>query len=337
MALGETQNVKLNRRLAPARVAALAVLLSLIICPTASQNARARQPQVSQPAPPQITQAQAELYERWRSNINTNQPIAFDAGSAYLAKYPDNEYATHVRPWVEAYERAFRKVEFQRLFKARQFAELFRTGKLVLEDEPDHFKTIAHLAYAGYLAGGRGDESFAAESLAYARRAVQLIESGAKPADWQPFVDKSDALGYLHFVIGELTFKDDPANSAQLFRKALGFETTLRRTPVIYSRLAAAYVASEYDPLSKDYTARFAGKDPSDESRAALEKINASVDHVVGAYARAVAFSGDDPKYAEVKRRWADELTRFYKFRHDGSTEGLDALVAAASSKPLPD
>jgi ABC-type uncharacterized transport system auxiliary subunit len=321
-------------RFARALFAALAAALSLIVCPAASRGARARQPQVSQP---QITQAQADLYERWRSNINTNQPVAFDAGSAYLAKYPENEYAAYVRRWVEAYTRAFRQVEFQRFFKAQQFAELFRTGKLVLADEPDNLKTIVHLAYAGYLAEGKGDDSFTAESLLYARRAVALIDGGAKPADWQPFADKSDALGYLHFVIGELTFKDDPASSARLLRKALGFETTLRRTPVIYSRLAACYVVSEYDPLSKDYTARFAGKDPTDESRAALEKINGVVDRVVDCYARAVAFSGDDQKYAAAKRRWSDELTRFYKFRHDGSTEGLDALVAAAASKPLPE
>ncbi|MCA1629319.1 MAG: hypothetical protein LC774_02920 [Acidobacteria bacterium] len=319
MIRSKTPNARTGSRLVSARAAALAAFATLTTCLASSPGAFARQPQDPQPSQPQqrITQAQAELYERWRSNINTNQPVAFDAGSAYLARYPGDEYAAHVRRWVDAYERAFRKVEFQRFFKTQRFAELFRTGKVILADEPGQLKIIFHLAYAGYLAAGGGDDSFAAESLEYARRAAQLIESGAKPTDWQPFADKSDALGYLHFVIGELTFKDDPAGSARLFRKALGFETTLRRTPVIYSRLAATYVASEYDPLSKDYTSRFAGKDPTDESRAALEKINAVVDRVLDAYARAVSFSGEDPKYADAKRRWSEELTRFYKFRHD--------------------
>jgi hypothetical protein len=291
-----------------------------------------------QPAPtPQITQAQADLYERWRANINTNQPVAFDAGREYLAKYPSDEYAAYVRRWVEAYEKAARKVEFQRLFKLQRFNELFPVGKRILADEPDNLKTIIHLAYAGYLASAKGDDAYAAESLDYARRAQQLIESGAKPADWQPFVDKDDALAYLNFVIGELTFKDDPAASSRLFIKALAYDSTLRRAPVIYSRLAASYVASDYDPLSKDYQARFAGKDPTDESRAALTKINGVVDRIIDAYARAVALSGDDAKYAASKRRWSDELTRFYKFRHDDSTEGLDALIAGIVAKPLPE
>ena len=182
-----------------------------------------------------------------------------------------------------------------------------------------------------------GDDAHSAEALAYARRAQALIESGAKPTDWQPFADRDDALAYLDFVVGELTFKDDPAASARLFIKALAFDSTLRRAPVIYSRLAACYVVGEYDPLSKDYQSRFAGKDPTDESRAALEKINGVVDRIIDAYARAVALSADDPKYADPKRRWADELTRFYKFRHDDSTEGLDALITSVASKPLPE
>jgi hypothetical protein len=322
-----------NGRDARARRVALALaLLSLVAC---VPPARAQQPAVGTAR--SITQAQADLYERWRANINMNQQAAFDAGREYLAKYPGDPYAAYVRPWVGAYERAARKLEFARLFKLQKFGEVFRTGKLILADEPDDLKTIIHLAYAGYLASGRGDDSLAPEALEDARRAVQMIESGArKPADWQPFVDQADALGYLHFVIGELTFKDDAANSAQLYRKALGYETTLRRAPVIYSRLAAAYVVTEYDPLSKEYEARFAGKDPTDESRAALEKIRGVVDHIIDAYARAVAFSGGEPKYADAKRRWADELTRFYKFRHDDSTDGLDALVASVATKPLP-
>jgi hypothetical protein len=319
-----------------ARRRALAcALLSFFAC---AAVARAQQQQPAANAQPRaITQAQADLYERWRSNINTNQQVAFDAGRDYLAKYPDNEYAAYVRRWVEAYERAARKLELSRLFKLQNFPEVFRTGKLILADEPDHLKTIIHLAYAGYLASGKGDDSFAPDALDYARRAVQMIESGKQPTDWQPFVDQPDALGYLHFVIGELTFKDDPANSARIFLKALGYDSTLRRAPVIYSRLAAAYVVSQYDPLSKDYEARYSGKEATDESRAALEKIHGVVDHIIEAYARAVAFSGAEPKYAEAKRRWTDELTRFYKFRHNDSTDGLDALIASAATKPLPD
>lgn len=321
------------RRRARASLAAAIALVSL--CHVA---AAAQQPQPGNAAPPQlVTQAQADLYERWRSNINLNQQQAYEAGREYLSKYPADSYAAYVRPWVAAYEREARKREFAKLFKAQQFPGVFKVGRQVLAEEPGHLKTLTHLAYAGYLAAGKGDESNNDTALGYARQAVTLIDAGAQAADWQPFAARADALGYLHFIIGELSLKSDPEEAARLFRKAVSYETSVKHTPVLYSRLAAAYVVGRYDPLSKDYQSRFAGKEPNDESRAALEKIYGVVDLISDAYARAVALAGTDPKYTEAKRRWSDELTRFYKFRHNDSADGLEAFVAGVTAKPLPE
>jgi hypothetical protein len=284
-----------------------------------------------------ITQAQADLYERWRANINGNQRQAYEAGREYLSKYPADAYAVYVRPWVAAYERESRRREFAKLFKAQQFADVFKVGRAVLAEEPENLKTLTHLAYAGYLAAGKGDESHGEDALGYGRRAIALIEAGAQVADWQPFADRPDALGYLHFIIGELSLKSDPEEAVRLFRKAVSYETSVKHTPVLYSRLAAAYVAGRYDPLSKDYQSRFAGKKENEESRAALEKINGVVDLIADAYARAVALAGSDPKYADAKLRWSDELTRFYRFRHNDSAESLEAFVAGVAAKPLPE
>ena len=318
--------------------ALLSLLASLALLPLCLAATAQQQPQpVAAVAQYHVTQAQADLYERWRSNVNSNQQTAFEAGREYLSKYPTDSYAAYVRPWVAAYERESRKREFARLFKMQQFAEAFRVGREVLAEEPEHLKTLTHLAYAGYLAAGKGDEAHSADALGYARRAVALIDAGARAADWQPFADRSDALGYLHFIVGELTLKSDPEEAARLFRKAVTYETSVKHTPVLYSRLAAAYVVGRYDPLSKDYQTRFAGKEPDDESRAALEKIYGVVDLIADAYARAVALSGTDPKYAEARQRWAGELTRFYKFRHNDSADGLEAFVAGVTSKPLPE
>lgn len=317
---------------------ALCALSSVAFC--APAKAVAGQPPVADSSRQQqqqpITQAQAELYERWRVNINRNQTLAHEAGRDYLGRYPEpGEYAAHVRRWVTAYERESRKLDFLRLFKAQKYPELFRVGDQVLAEEPEHLKTIIHLAYAGYLAAGKGDDSFGEAALAHARRAVLLVDSG-RASDWQPFADQQDALGHLHFVIGELSVKSDPEEAVRLFRRAVEIGGTVKQTPVLYSRLAAAYVADRYEPLSRDYESRYAGREPSDESRAALAKVNAVVDLVIDAYARAVAYAGDDARYAEARRRWSDELTRFYKFRHNDTTDGLEAFIAGIAAKPLP-
>ena len=285
----------------------------------------------------QITQVQADLYERWRANINLNQAMAFEAGREYVGKYPDDNYAARVRVWVEAYEKAARKLQFEGLlFREKKYAAAFSLGKQVLAGEPDNLRTIINLASAGYLAANAGDAAFNAETLQYARRATELIEQGGKPSDWKPFTGQADALAYLNFITGELILKETPAESVNYFRKAIASEGAIRNTPVIYSRLAAAYIASQYEPQSKEFETRYGGKEATPESKAALDDINLTVDRITDAYARAVTLSGTEPQYAEARARWMQELTRFYKFRHNDSTDGLEAYIAGVSAKPLP-
>ncbi|MGI9107390.1 MAG: hypothetical protein ACR2G4_14210 [Pyrinomonadaceae bacterium] len=287
----------------------------------------------------QITQAQADLYERWRSNINLNQGIAFEAGRDYLEKYPNNEYAAYVRRWVEAYEKATRKVQFEQLlFKEKRYAAAFPVGKQILLTEPDNLRTIINLASAGYLAVGSGasDASLNSEALEFARRAIARLEQGGKPDDWKPFTGKPDALAYLNFIVGDLILKETPAEAVSYFRKAIEQDGSVRNTPVVYSRLAVAYTISEYEPLAKRFRGEVSRGPETEEDKAALAKILFVIDRIIDAYARAVALSGTDAQYQEAHVRWKEQLTGFYKFRHNDSTEGLEAYIAGVTAKPLP-
>lgn len=286
----------------------------------------------------QITQAQADLYERWRANINLNQQIAFEAGREYVGKYPNDEYAARVGGWVSAYERAARKLQFEELlFKEKKFAAAYAVGKQVLANEPDNLRTIINLASAGYLASNTGDTSFNAETLAFARRATQMLEQGSQPSDWKPFTGQPDARAYLNFIIGELILKETPAESIIYFRKAIESEGAIRNTPIVYARLAAAYIAGEYEPLAKRFTVNnFPSGPESEEDKAALVKIHLVSDRIIDAYARAVALSGTQTQYQEARARWREQLTQFYKFRNNDSSDGLEAYIAGATAKPLP-
>jgi len=286
----------------------------------------------------QITQAQADLYERWRANINLNQQAAFEAGREYAGKYPNDEYAARVRGWVADYERAARKLQFEGLlFKEKKYAAAYQIGKQVLADESDNLRTLINLASAGYLASNAGDASFNAETLEFARRATAMLEGDSKPSDWKPFTGPPDALAYLNFITGELILKETPAKSVAYFRKAIESEGTMKHTPIVYSRLAAAYVAGEYEPLAKRFTGDGGARPPeSEENKAALVKIYQVVDRIIDAYARAVALSGTDTQYGEARARWMEQLVQYYKFRHNDSTDGLEAYIAGATAKPLP-
>jgi len=322
-------------------VVAVCALLFLLALPSAGQqpSPSAQRASASQrrQRQQQITQAQAELYERWRGNINLNQQAAFEAGREYSGKYPNDEYAPRVRGWVADYERAARKLQFEGLlFREKKYVAAYKIGKQVLADEPDNLRTIINLASAGYLASSAGDASLNAETLEYARRATALLEAGGKPSDFKPFTGQADALAYLNFITGELILKETPAESVAYFRQAIESEGTIKNTPIIYSRLAAAYIASQYEPQSKEFAARFGGKETTPESKVALDNINRTVDRITDALARAVALSGAETQYTAARARWIEELTRFYKFRHNDSTDGLEAYIAGATAKPLP-
>ena len=318
-----------------ARPRFICLIIALLFCLPTFVRAQSPTPGAS----PQVTEAQAQLYERWRSNIRLNQRAAYDAGKEYLAKYPDDEYAAHVRQWLGLYERAVRKARFQQLlYKEKKYGEAYALGREVLQDEPESLKAQIDLASAAYLAtgAGAGDDSVRSEALALARKALGLLDAGQRAAEWQPFAGPADAAGYLNFVIGDLILKDTPGEAVAYLRKAALAEGAIRREPTVYARLAAAYARSEYEPLARDFGTRFAGKEATAESRVALAQIYPVLDRMIDAYARAVAFSQSDPQYNAPRTRWLQELTELYKTRHDGSVAGLNEFLTNVADKPLP-
>ncbi len=318
----------------PARRAGrqLVCLLAVLLCCAIGARAQTAAPT------PQITEAQANLYERWRANIKQNQRTAYEAGKEYLAQYPNDEYAIYVRRWIALYEPAVRKARFQQLlFKEKQYGAAYVAGQQVLLDEPENVKVLLDLASAAYLATGAGDEAVRADALALARKSISQLEAGKQAADWKPFANSADASAYFNFVIGDLILKDAPGEAVAYLRKAALSDGAIKHVPTVYARLAAAYAKSEYEPLAQDFAARFAAKEATPESQAALAKIFPVLDRMIDAYARAVALSQGDPQYNATRTRWLQDLTELYKARHDNTTTGLNELITGISNTPLPE
>ncbi|MGH9943533.1 MAG: hypothetical protein ACRD9R_14405 [Pyrinomonadaceae bacterium] len=338
MSQGRQRKLNLVIRRTGLRLALLACSVAAGAClPAMPFAARAHQ---TPAAGADITQAQADLYERWRSNVRANERLAYESGKEYLAKYPEEgEYGAYVRKWVDDYERASRRLQFQQLlYRDKKFGEAYAVGKQVLADDPANLKTMINLSYAGYFAqeGGTNAAPVSGEALGFARQSIELIETGNSPSDWKPFSDRPDSLGFLYFIVGEFVLKDAPADAYSHFRRALEHEGSIKTYPVIYARLAAIYTVTDYDPLAREFQTRYSGRDETPESRAALDKVYGVVDKIVDAYARAVAHCGAEAKYQQARERWHAELTNYYKARHNNSTDGLDALLAGATTKPLP-
>lgn len=279
-----------------------------------------------------------EIYKRFVDNRVSKPSVAYQAARDYLQKYAKDkdQYVDYLTKWVMFYERDERKRNLAELINQKNFAEAYSTGAKILADEPNYLRAQIDLGYAGYLAASAKNETYNADALRYARSAIQALESGKTPADWAPFKGKDDTLAYLNYAVGFLTLKTNPNEAIDALLKAAQYDSDIKKTPSTYYFLAAAYEAGPYKTLSSSYQTQYAGKPETPESKAALEKLNAVMDRIIDAYARAIAASGTDPKTEQSRKEWLGQLTNYYKFRHEGSDAGINEFIAAALQKPLP-
>lgn len=279
-----------------------------------------------------------EIYKRFVDNRVPNPGAAYQAARDYLQKYPKDkdQYTDYLTKWVTFYERDERKRKLPGLINEKNFAEAYKTGAKILTDEPDYLRAQIDLGYAGYIAASSKVDTYNAEALGYAKKAIQAIESGKEPTEWAPFKGKADTLAYLNYAVGFLTLKTSPDQAIDYLLKAAQYESDIKKTPSTYYFLAAAYESGPYKTMSAAYQTQFANKPETPESKVALEKLNVVIDRIIDSYARAIAAAGTDPKTEQSRKEWLAQMTNYYKFRHENSDAGLTEFIAAALQKPLP-
>ena len=282
--------------------------------------------------------AKIAIYKRFVDNRIPNPTAAYQAARDYLQKYTKDkdQYTDYLTKWVAAYERDERKRKLPGLINEKNFAEAYTTGAKILADEPDYLRAQIDLGYAGYLAASAKNETYNTQALGYAKKAIQLIESGKTPTEWAPFKGKDDTLAYLNYAVGFLILKNNPNEAIDSLLKAAQYESEIKRTPSTYYFLAVAYESGPYKTMSAAYQTEFANKPETPASKAALEKLNVVIDRIIDAYARAIASAGADPKTEASRKEWLAALSNYYKFRHDGADTGMDDFIKGVMQKPLP-
>lgn len=275
------------------------------------------------------------------------QKEAYGIGQEYLAKYAscNDTYSKAVQKFVTQYGEAVRKVGnaaelSEALYVKKDYAKAFQVGNQMIAADPENLSLLIQLGYAGYNAQSLNPPlaTFSPTALGYAKKAIEMLEAGKTPAEWVLFKTKDEALAYLNFAVGEYMIKSDPAGAIPYYLKSFALESPVKTTAPAYARLAAAYQVGQYDPMQKEFTAKYGGKPETDESKFALNNLNQVIDRVIDAYARAINLAGSstDPKMVADKKVWMETLTGFYKFRNNDSITGLDAFIASATTKPLP-
>lgn len=282
-------------------------------------------------------ESKTAMYNEFRVQVKADQAKAYELAKKWLAcpQLPGEESITAYLKdkFIAPYEKASRQGQVHDLvYVKKDNPKAIEIGKAILVEEPDNLKVLIDLAYAGYASKS---PAYTADTLAYAKKAIQLIESGKTLPTWTPYTSKEEALGYLYNTIGSLTVQTDPNAGLANLIKAAQFEGKIKKLPFTYGTIAQAYEAGPYAKLAADYEAKFKGKDESPESKLALANINQVVDRMIDAYARAVALAGSDPANQANKTAWMESLATWYKYRNK-SDAGMNEVIAGILAKPLP-
>jgi hypothetical protein len=328
----------------------LAIFLVILLFSVCTATRLQAQPRTGQVVQETDDEFKVTTYKKFVDNYERNPGAAYQAARDYMARYnkEDDQYTRYLKTWISAYEadekarrlaaeRADREQQLLGSFTQKDFAKAYGMAKQVLADNPDNVKVLIALGYEGVIASTEArNEAFNADAANYAQKAIQLIESGKSPDNWEPFKNKEDVLASLYYAVGFYYLKPKPESSISNFIKAAQIESDRKSATSTYLYLALAYQNGPYKRLSDDFSKRFANQPESPESKAALESINKVVDKMIDAYARAVALAGSDPKQQTAKNQWMTQLTNFYKFRHDNSDTGLAEYIAGILKTPLP-
>jgi len=278
-------------------------------------------------------------YTEFRAKFKTEQGRAYDVAQQFLACPSDaseEPVKNYLKNYVALIDKARRTPRVSELvYDKKDYAKAFELGKQVLADEPDNVKVLMDLSYAGYLAATSKVDTFSADSLVYAKKAIQLLQAGTVPDIWTPYTNKDEALSYLNNTIGVLTFPKNASEALPYFLKTGQLEGKLKKQSVTYVYIAEAYQGGPYEKMSAEYTRLYQGKDETPESKLALENINQVVDRIIDAYARAVALAATEPAN-QSKQKVMDALTNLYKYRHNQSDVGLSDLIATVMTKASP-
>jgi hypothetical protein len=318
------------------------LMLGLVAATLLAVPALAQEPSAS-PAAAATTQedpeAKAALYKKVTDNFKgPNQQIAYEAAKEYLQKYPNDDPAivNYLKTFVEKYEKGSRQKDFETAFAAQKWPEAYALGKQIVAEKPDDLTTNLRIAWAGLQMALANNNTNNAEAANFSQKSIQLIESGKTP-DNKPYADKDkqEHLGWLNYSLGFYNTKNNkPGEAAAAIIKSAGYESTVKNNPVTYVQLANVYEA-EYGRLQESYDATYKGKPETDESKAVLLQVKNFLEPMIDAYARAVAYSGDNPAFQQIKTAAKQRLEELYKFAR-GSADGMDALIASVKTKPIP-
>ena len=207
---------------------------------------------------------------------------------------------------------------------ANRVDDAFAFADKALAKNPNDVTVLTQVTMLGTDQAKQRNPKFVQQSQQYGAKAIQIIEAGNKPASmtdesWKEY--QTRWLPQLYQVEGLLSLMT--GNDADAKTKLEKAASLNGNDPFTYYLLGTV-INDDYQKLATDYQKQSPG--PMKEKM--LKDATAKMDEVIEVWAHALGLAQGDPQYAPFAQQLRPELESYYKYRHNGSTNGLDELVA---------
>lgn len=302
---------------------------------------------------------------------------AIASGKEYIEKCGKLEgqeevlkYVTAQVPKIETTVSGIKKTRdifdpFNKSVPAKDWATAFRTGKLVINENPDDIDVPLVLASIGFdlSVANPAVDTYNADAISMAKLALQKMEQGktSGTGNFGAFVytyktkdcadGKTNATGWMNYTIGNIMFTrmNQKKEALPYFYKAtqVGCDTK-DRIANVYRTIGSWYIDefkrlegeknAAYEALTKLKTddPGFADAEKKYKDLVALQK--GYMERVMDSYARAYNAAVKAKETAAFSNGLLNRAKEFYGFRNGKEKMGeFDAWLAGVSAKPFAD
>jgi hypothetical protein len=206
--------------------------------------------------------------------------------------------------------------------EAKRFDDAYRLATpAAVEKFQDPLGVMITLAVTGAEQARQQNGKYVKASQQLGLKAVELIESGKKPAQvedarWEEY--KTSWLPQLYQSLGVMSYAaGDKLDAKVKLAKAASLNSSDPNTYILIGAIAN----DEYQQTAQEHKA--ASGAAKDEL---LKKAHGQLDQVIDAWAHAIALTEGNSLADQMRTQLMQDLESYYKYRH-GSSEGLRQLI----------
>jgi hypothetical protein len=206
---------------------------------------------------------------------------------------------------------------------AKRLDEAFQLGGAWLEKHPDDVVIRTRLAVAGMNSARGGEPKHLPQSKQYAVLALEQLEGDKKPANaddakWAEF--KKAWIPQLYAALGFNAYAEQNFPEARTrLEKVVALGIAEPSTLAVLGDMEE----KEYSQLARKWQGTPAGP----EKDALMKQAVTKLDRVIELFAQAVGKADGRPEFKALTDQLMQPLTEYYKYRHNGSTNGLQQLI----------